>query len=56
MAKTYKQVKNIKCVLPQELYDKFVKKIRSEGWTVQEALYRLVYYYTDERFDIKRKK
>lgn len=55
MAKTYQKVKNVKCVLTEDLYDEFIKKIRSEGWTVQEALYRLVHFYTKGRFDIKRK-
>ena len=56
MAKTYKKVKNVKCVLPEDLYNEFIIKIRSEGWSVQEAIHRLIYYYTAERFDIKRNK
>jgi hypothetical protein len=56
MAKKYKKVKYVRGAIPEELYDKFILKIRSEGWSVQEALYRLVYYYANERFDIKRTK
>lgn len=56
MAKTYQIVKNVRCVLTEDLYDKFIKKIRSEGWSVQNALYRLIYYYANGRFDIERKK
>jgi hypothetical protein len=55
MAKKYQKTKHIKCVITEDLYNDFVKKLRSEGWTVQEAVYRLIYYYTHDRFDIKRK-
>ena len=56
MAETYKKMKYMKCIIPEDVYDMFVKKIKSEGWTIQEALNRLVYYYAHDRFDITRKK
>jgi len=56
MAKAYKKIKNVKCALPEELYNEFILKIRSEGWSVQEAIHRLIYYYVHDRFEIKRKK
>ena len=52
MAKTYKKVKYLKCAISEDLYNKFIMKIRSEGWSTQSALHRLIHYYVHGRFDI----
>ena len=45
------KVRILTCPMTKELYDKFIQKISAEGWTVQQAIARLVLAYVNEADD-----
>lgn len=49
MAKTDLPMKACRCHLPLDLYKEFTFKIRTEGWTIQEALHKLILRYVREK-------
>jgi len=56
MVEKHKKIKFVGARVPYFVYEQFVKKIRSEGWTLQEALRNLMIVYIDGKFNIKGNK
>lgn len=53
MVKTYEKVKICGCRMTQDLYNKFLFKVKEDGFTIQQALIALVLEYVKGNFDIK---
>jgi len=53
MAKTYQKLINCRCRITKELYNKFLLKIRNEGWTIQQAIATLILEFTNGNLDIE---
>ena len=53
MAQKLRKIKYVNTRIDDELYDRFYKKLKAEGWSIQEALRNLIRNYTDGRFDIE---
>lgn len=51
MAGNHEKVRVLSCPITKDLYDAFIQKIVSEGWTVPQAMARLVLAYVNETDD-----
>jgi len=51
MAGEHEKVRVLTCPMTKDLHDIFIQKIVDEGWTVQQAIARLILNYVNEKED-----
>jgi hypothetical protein len=49
----FKRIKKCSTCVPIDIYDEFVIKAKSEGWSIGTALRTLIYLYTKNKIEIK---